>query len=297
MWLNTLPKTPLWDSGRRTSTDTSVTVPERKMRWDDRLYRVQVDVWDDLDRTTVPGSTAAYSETTRALLNWDEVLTGTDWLSARALDPYPMVELEWARDPAPDGWTITRDNVVIAELDFADTLTEDGGHRWVDRYAPPRRELRYVVRPRVNGKASKWSPPTLVRSEPVGIWLVNDTDEVCLIGKDEGSWAMGEVSAIHEPIKGDRVVQIRQGMRGYEGSLSGQIMSGVRHMEDVDARDARDAFLRIKRDGGATLTAASVSFAVLTADMVAAPSPEVEEQYAASFAFWQRDPFDWDALG
>lgn len=297
VWLNTLPKKPLWDSGRRTSADTSVTVPGRTMKWDDRLYRVQVDVWDDLDRQSTPGVNAAYSETTRALLDWDAVLTGTDWLSARPLDPYPFVELEWARDPAPDGWTITRDNEVIAELEFADTMLEDGTHRWVDRYAPPRTELRYVVRPRVNGKASKWSPPTLVVSEPVGIWLVNDTDEVCLIGVDEGSWAMGETSAILEPIRGDRVVQIRQGMRGYEGSLSGQLMSDVLHMEDVDARPARDAFLRIKRDGGATLTLSSLSFPVLTADMIPAPSPMVEEQYNASFSFWQRGRFDWDALG
>lgn len=297
VWLNTLPKKPLWDSGRRTSADTSVTVPGQTMKWDDRLYRVQVDVWDDLDRQSTPGVNAAYSETTRALLDWDAVLTGTDWLSARPLDPYPFVELEWARDPAPDGWTITRDNEVIAELDFADTMLEDGTHRWVDRYAPPRTELRYVVRPRVNGKASKWSPPTLVVSEPVGIWLVNDTDEVCLIGVDEGSWAMGETSAILEPIRGDRVVQIRQGMRGYEGSLSGQLMSDVLHMEDVDARPARDAFLRIKRDGGATLTLSSLSFPVLTADMIPAPSPMVEEQYNASFSFWQRGRFDWDALG
>lgn len=297
VWLVTRPKTPLWDSGRRTSTDTSVSIPSKVMKWDDRVYRFQVDVWDDLARTSVPGASAAYSVETRALLNWDQALTGTDWLSAQALDPYPFVELEWNRDPAPDGWTITRDNVVIAELDFADTQTEDGVHRWVDRYAPPRRELRYVVRPRVNGKASKWSPPTLVVSEPVGLWLVNDLDAVCMIGTDEGSWAMGEVSSVHEPVKGDRVVQIRQGLRGYEGSLSGLIVGGVRNMEDVDAREARDAFLRIKRDGGATLTASTLSFEVLTADMVPAPTPDVEEQYAASFSFWQRDRFDWDSLG
>lgn len=296
VWLNAAPKKPLWDSGRVTSSDNAVTVKSGVLRWDDRLYRLQVDVWDTLDRTSVPGFTAAYTASTIALLDWDDTLAGTEALSARPLDPYPFVELEWTRSPAPDGWTITRDGEVVANLDYADTLQVDGTNRWVDRYAPPRTELRYTVRPRVNGKTAWGNPTAVVVSEPVGIWLVNDTDEVCLIGVDEGSWGMGETSELHEPISGDRVVQIRSGMRGYEGSISGQLIGDVRGLEDVTAGEWRDALLRIKRDGGANLIASTVSIPVYTSEVVPAPTPEVEEQYAASFAFWQRGRFDWDEL-
>lgn len=296
VWLNAAPKRPLWDSGRRTSTDTSVTVKAGVLRWDDRLYRVRVDVWDNLDRTSVPGFTAAYTVSTIAFLNWSQTLAGTDTLSARAMDPYPFVELEWTRSPAPDGWTITRGGEVIADLDYADAVQADGTNRWVDRYAPPRTELRYTVRPRVNGKTAWGNPTAVVVSEPVGIWLVNDTDEVCLIGVDEGSWSMGETTELHEPISGDRVVQVRSGMRGYEGSVSGLLAGDVLGLEGVTADEWRDALLRIKRDGGANLIASTLSIPVYTADVVAAPTPAVVEQYDASLAFWQRGRFDWDEL-
>lgn len=297
VWLNALPKTPLWDSGRRTSKVSAITVPKGILRWDDRLYRVQVDVWDDLDRQSVPGHTAAYTEETIALLDWDASLAGTDSASARALDPYPFVELEWTRTPAPDGWTITRNGEVIADLDYADALQPDGTNRWTDRFAPPLTELRYAVRPRVNGKTAWGNPTALAYSRPVGLWLVNDRDEVCLIGKEEGTWAMGEVVALHEPLSGDRVVQVKSGNRGYEGSISGALMSDVRGLEGISAREWRQRFLRVKRDGGANLIASTLSIPVYTSEEVAAPSPEVEEQYTASFAFWQRGRFDWDTLG
>ena len=296
VWLSTDPKNTLWDSGRVTASTTSVTVPAGALRWDDRHYRVQVSVWDTLDRQTTPGVTAAYTETSVVFLDWDQVLSGTNWVSARPLDPYPFVELEWARTPAPDRWTIVRNNEILTTVDFADTLQPDGTHRWVDRYAPPRKELRYTVRPRVNGATAWGNPASPVVSDPVGLWLVNETDEVCLVDTDDGTWAMGEASAIHEPIRGDRVVQLKSGMRGYEGSLSGLLIGDVWGLEGVTARQWRDALLRVKRDGGAWLTGSSLSFPVLLSDVVAAPTPHVEEQYRASLSFWQSGYFDWDAL-
>ena len=290
-------KRPIWDTGRVTSTDTDIEIPSGVFRWDDQQYQIRVNVWDDLDRVSVPGSISAYTQHTVVYMNWSHP-GPTDWMSARALNPWPMVELEWGRLVAPEYWVILRDHEVIARLEYEDTLQADGTHRWVDRYAPPRRECVYSVRPGQDGKV-RGNPPgsgVPVVSDPVGIWLVNDRDAVCLQGVDEGTWGMGELSAIHEPISGDRVVQIRQGMRGFEGSLSGVLIGGVRGLESVTAQDWNAAFLRIKRDGGATLTASTVSVPVVTADMVAAPSPEVEEQYGASFAFWQSSKFDWDAL-
>ena len=292
-------KDPLWDSGRIAGTDTSITVPAGELRWTDRKYTVKVYVWDTDDRVATPGRPAYYSETTVAWMDWNDPAT-TDWLAVEALDPWPFVEVTWARDPAPDGWVIERDSgkgwEVIARLDYADVVREDGTSAWTDRYAPPRTALTYKVRPVINGKPGLGSPSASVMSEPVGLWLVNDTDAVCLIGVDEGSWAMGENSAVHVPIAGDRTVQIVQGRRGYEGSISGLLMGGVLHMEEVTASEWRDSFLRIKRDGNAWLTASTISIPVLLADMVPAPMPDVEEQYNASASFWQSGRFDWKSL-
>lgn len=297
VWLNTQPKRPLWDTGRVTSTADSVTVPEKVLRWDDRRYRVQVDVWDTQDRVTTPGSTAAYTQETIALLDWDATLVGVDGLAARALNPTPHVELVWTRSEAPDGWVVVRGHEIVAHLTSAQTAQADGTHRWVDRGVPPRTELRYSVRPRVNGRTAWGNPASVVWSEPVGIWLLNDNDSVCIWGQDEGAMVMGETSAIHEPVRGDRVVQIRQGMRGYSGDVSGVLFSDLPNLEGVSARDWRDAFLRIKRDGDATLVMGSLAIPVLTAEMTPIESPRTEEQFGVSFQWWQRGAFDWDSIG
>lgn len=296
VWLNALPKRPLWDSGRVTSQASSLTIPDEVLRWDDRLYRIQVDVWDDLDRTSVPGFTAAYSETTRCLLDWDAALTGVDVLNADPADPAPHVALSWERDPDPDGWVVSRNGSIVATLEHADTIQADGTHAWIDRAVPPNEALTYTVRPRVNGRTGWGNPSVTVVSRPIGVWLVTDTDEVCLGDQDEGTWGMGEVQAVHEPIRGDRVVQVRQGIRGYEGSMSGRLIAGAPGMSGVTAREMRERFLRIRRDGRAHLVVPHLSIPVLLAEMSPAPSPRREEEYRASFAFWQRDRVDWDEL-
>lgn len=297
VWRNTNPKHPLWDSARRTSTTQSITVPKGVMRWDDRRYRVQVDVWDNRDRVTTPGATAAYTAETIAFLNWDQALAGVDDLAATALNPFPFVELTWSRDPAPDGWVIVRNGEIIADLDYRDALDDDGTCRWVDRYAQPRTELTYVVRPRVNGKTAWGNPSATVLTEPVGVWLVTDDDEVCIVETDDGSWSMPDRSTLHEPVDGDAPpVQISQGMRGYEGTMSGLLTSDILDLDGISARDWRDAFLRIKRRRSAHLMVSSLSFPVLLADMVPAPTSDPDEEWAVSFAFWQATPFDWDAL-
>lgn len=296
VYLNTQPKTPLWDTGRVTSTDTAVTVPEGVIRWDDRLYRVAVDVWDIHDRVTTPGRPAAYTQQTIAYVDWDADVPGVDSITATVLSPRPHVRLTWTRGETPDGWVVVRNDEIIARLTVAETRAE-AGYQWMDRGVPSKADLRYTVRPAVNGRMGYGNPAAVVRSEPVGIWLLSAQDEVCIWGRDEGTFEMVESSTIHEPVRSDRVIQIRQGLRGYSGQASGLLLSRLPGLLDITARQWRDALLRIKRDGGARLVIGSLALDVLTSDVVAAESPETEERFIVSFSWWQRDAYDWEGLG
>ena len=78
--------------------------------------------------------------------------------------------------------------------------------------------------------------------------------------------------------------------------MSGRLIAGAPGMSGVTAREMRERFLRIRRDGRAHLVVPHLSIPVLLAEMSPAPSPRREEEYRASFAFWQRDRVDWDEL-
>ena len=186
-------------------------------------------------------------------------------------------------------------NLDPADLTSPDTLT----WQWTDETAHPRRAHTWEARAVVNGQTSKSNPTATTTLEPVGVRLV-DTDRgirVALAGDDAGDWAMGEQSTRFEVLGAESPVLVTQGMRGYEGSISGLLIDWQRPawMADRTAQDERDRLLDLKSRPGATyrLVLQDLNIPVVVSNVLAAPMPGPDVQFAARFDFAQKGELDY----
>jgi hypothetical protein len=115
---------------------------------------------------------------------------------------------------------------------------------------------------------------------PVGIWLSDPADgtAVQLLGDDAASWAIGETGTTYMPLGSQAPVRITDQIRGYEGAVTGWLLS------DAD----RDTFLELKgRQAQLQLILAHLSIPVRLEDAHCDPTPTPEVSYAAGFSFFQ----------
>jgi hypothetical protein len=102
--------------------------------------------------------------------------------------------------------------------------------------------------------------------------------------RDEGTWAMGEEGTNHAPLNGDQLVRIMQGLRGFEGAVSGYIATqlGV----TVDAWEER--LWGMKRRGDVlVLSLGNESFRCRVYNLAVTPTPTVPISKRVSFEFFQ----------
>lgn len=285
----------LYNSGKTLGTDTSWTLPAKIIQ-DTVTYTVVVRAWDSAERETTPGDTA-YIEATREFTSrLNAGVTGVSNLTSTSLYPLPGAQLDWTRATMPDKWTITRDGAVIdAGIDGVDLFVSGTSYRYTDRGARPNFQHAYAVRAVVNGLTSDTNPTTNITTTPRGIWLVDDDLDISvqLLDKDEGSWAMGEQAETHRPLGAMKPVRITQALGGYEGSISGRIMT----QGGVSVSTWESRMWQLKERPGRTywLTLSDQSIPVVIGNVVIQPQAEAEITKLVSFDFWQVDDFPFEA--
>lgn len=296
-----------WDSGKITSTTTTVTLPKGAITYDDRMYRVRVTVWDALDRQSTPTAPASYIIEREFLFDKDAAVSPTQSISATQQGPYPMVDVRFTFAVLPDRAIISRDGVIVADIEAADLeglRQGDGSYVWVDRAPRPGVRNAWTVRP-VSGGKMGWGNPTAYLTPRVrGRWLITDKFEIFLAGSDQ-DLNMVELAGELQPLGDGPPIRIVTGLQGWSGTVSGTLIRTdlSNALDAVSASTWRDRLVRIKRDQTpCTFIAGDISVPVTVKDIVAPPTAlprdhRGELSYTFSFALQERRAHDWEAYG
>lgn len=285
------PSRLLYDTGKLTGTTTSLEIPEKVFRFDDRNYRVSVYVWDWSSRITTPGDVTAVVVRRDVHFDDDAAIVPVTNLKTKSQLPTPDVQLDWSRSSTPDKWFILRDGEIIASPEPDETATSPGAltHRFVDGEARPHVDHRYQVAAIAGGRRSANNSVSVIRTVPEDIWLTTATDRVRITTSEDQQVSLGEVSSQHDV--GERVVVVTSALRGYEGSVSGRLFTDVLGSEGVTAQQWRDRLVAIRRaPGGARLAISDLNIPVSLSNISVSPSSELDEElsFVVGFNFWQR---------
>lgn len=275
---------PVYDSGRRPSASQATFVPEGILR-DDKTYTVTVQVWDDVERASVPGA-PAYRQQSKTVWFDDDLATPRPTaVTATQRGQSPLIDVEWTVANQPDAFQLSRDGVILGQFEPSEVRVVGQRYIFTDRTAPPLVPVRYDVRCVVAGKRSV-GMSTMLHHKVPGVWLTTPTETVCLAGQEVGSPTLGERSTVHEV--GERVVVITDALRGHEGDWSGELYSDILIAQGVTAKEWRDRLMRIRSNPlGARLHMGPVNVPVTLANINVRANPHTELSYTASFSYWQ----------
>lgn len=220
----------LHSSGRINGTDLAYTLPDGKQAViaNGGTYRVDVYAWDTADRVATPGDPPYVLAQRTFTVQLDAGTTGVTALAAAVLTPEPGVTLTWTRATAPDSFTVLRDDVVVeANIPPGDVLVTGTSYAYVDRLARPNVAATWKVVANVNDKASLASS-VAATSKPLGLWLL-DVDrglELAITKTDGSSWGLGEDAETFYGLGATAGIRVTQGLRGWEGTVTGALFNG-----------------------------------------------------------------------
>lgn len=287
--------TELWSTGWETTTDTSTTVP-RGIIQPGRDYYMLVAVRDGVSREWVPG--APHYGVVERVFSYknDPSQSAPSNLQLHQWGETPSVHLTWERSTAPDAWEVHRDGLVIMSGIFPLEMLIDGEttkYEWTDPYPPARRDVTYTVHAIVNGKSST-GVPTTIKTRVKGIWLMDWYKEyppLIISGMDKGTWKLDDDSEVFQ-IKGSSQNVLMSGqLRGYSGTITGELLDRPSHHKDVSSQEMRDRALTMRglqgRRWGLVLN--DTALEVVVSKMNISPTPDDELSYEISFEFHERD--------
>lgn len=289
----------LHTSGKTTSTATSYTLPA-KLIHDGLSYIVIVRVWDTVDRRHAGDAIYVQASRTFTYTLSATVATVTGF-AVTDLTPVPAAQLDWTRSTAPDYFSVHRaDNggtykTIATNLAPADLLVSGSSYRWVDRGADPQIPHLWSVRAVVNGVTSTANPSQTATLKPVGIWIQDPATgtAVQLMGSDNGSWVSGEDAEVYTPVGGSTVVRVTQGLRGFEGTITGDLLS----FGSTDVQTSVANMYALKAIPGKTLwlTVQDMTIPVIIGNVSIAPVRGGEVRKQVSFDYWQVDDLPFRA--
>jgi hypothetical protein len=289
-----------WDSGKLTSTVTSITVPSGKINEPSgTVYTIRLRVWDNKQREATPGD-PVYVEVIGVFTFVPGATAPVTSMAATSGDPRPQAVLTWNRSAAPDRFNVLRNGKVIAAaLDPADLFITGTQYGYTDPSPSPQRSLVYSVQAVVNNVASGTNPTATVTVRSKGIWLRELVSglEVCIVGKDDNrAFTLGEASATLQSIaQNANKVAINQSLGGLEGRIEG-------NLESVYGRTAqqwRDDLLKMRalRVKRFWLTVGDYTFSVVAQNFSYGYQPTPTARFRVGFDFYQQDAISSTYLG
>lgn len=288
----------LADSGWLSGDDTS-WAPSRALSVAPGTSLVSVvEIDDDVDRVSTPGSpsTTSATSTTYSIAAASGVTPVTD-LVVQPAEFGPAALLTWSRSTSPDSFIVER-SVDGApwrpiEVDLGEAAQGGTSYAWYDTTAPPRAELVYRVRPVDDGSmgAAVTTNPIMLR--PLFIWLADPADSswvLPLAGMDQGTWTLGEDSAVLNVLGSDRSIIIHEGIRGYEGMVSGEFVDGLPTIEGLTARQLRDRARRLRAEPTRLwrLSVGDMNLPVIVRNVQIVPVPGYADRFGVACEFYQQ---------
>lgn len=282
----------LYKVPRHPGTETSHTLPPNLIKTGG-TYRVVLRVWDTLDRQAMAGDADHVAEAEEFTYERDGGPDPVTALTAEVIGA--RVLLTWERSAIPDYFALTVDGEeVLDRIDPTDVLEEAGSPNvFALSYwgAVPRVSSTYEVEAVVQDAPedpllhSDGNATATAATNPLGIWLADPDDDtaVMIAGADPASLAIGESGTTHYLVAKPAPVRLTDTLRGYEGEVSGTLLSGAE----------RDTFLELKaRLKELRLIVGDLSLPVFLEEVGVAPTPSPGDlSYPVSLRFFQSDEF------
>lgn len=230
----------VWASGKTSSTDTSITVPASAALKTTEQYEVELQLWDNVARMTIPND-PTYLSIVRSFsyVFKNTVLPFTDLVAARMTDR-PGIVLTFDRADQPDRIDIYRDDALLFSGMAEDLFTAGTSYQYEDRFAPAHHSSTYRVVAVVNSIGSLNSPtvsivpyikaPYIALPGGEGLWLFNPEKEL----------TKGESQELVQFVGNHSSMVVQTGRRGFEGSLGGLVTResapDLSSMKEIKAR-------------------------------------------------------------
>lgn len=248
-----MPGTLLYDSGKKTTSDTTFTVPANIIKHSGVGYRVTLRIWDAKARENTPDD-PAYTEVERDFIYiFSKNTTPVTSVSAEQIGVTPRVKVLWEDATAHDSYNIICNGLVLVTGLIPQNVDNgEGSYEWIDNSASPDRDLVYTVQGVTNGKASSNNPTFTINVQILGTWLYDPIADESLVisGRSDRKITLNEATTVLEPIaaNANRII-IRQGLGGGQGTVTGSLINEFPGT-DEDARDWRVIFMRMRRNSG-----------------------------------------------
>lgn len=280
--LDTGKKDELWRVAD-TATDNTVTPPNKLIKTG-HDYRVTVEVWDDVDRWNDEHLTETMDFTYVRDGSPDPV---TD-LAVELNGIEPSVTLTWERAVQPDYWGLRLDDEEVEDrLVAEDYLVSGTTYSYTYWGATPREAHTYEIEAIVldSGvyKHSSGNPDVDATTTPIGIWLVDQDDNkaVMIAGVDPADLTIGETGTTYDLVGARAPVRITDIVRGYEGTVSGLILSQTERADMLTLKGRRKTLQLILGD---------LSIPIVLEEVHLSPTPTAgDAEFAVSFTFFQVD--------
>jgi hypothetical protein len=279
-----------WNSGKVTSTVTSVTVPAGKIVNPATTYNVTVRIWDNKQRESTPGD-YPFVELARDFTFIPGATTGTTGLTAVADAARPKVTLTWQRTSSPDTFNVLRNGKVIqGGLLPGDVFVSGTTYSWVDNSPSPGRSLTYEVQGVVGGIASATNATAAVTVTSKGIWLREPVAglELYLSGNSDRDFLLGEESAVLQTMASNaNKVAINQSLGGLEGRIEGTLST----IHGKTAQEWRDQLLQMRalRVKRFWLTLGDYTFQVVVQKFTYTQTGQALVPFRVGFDVYQQD--------
>lgn len=226
-----------WDSGRRSGSATSISVPFPAV--EGRDYEFTVTVWDtETGRIASPGSPVYAEARKTSKMTANAALTGTtitDITSTGEGAPVVNVNFTYNGTGTPSAFVLIKDGVSVGTF----TPSAVGGvYTITDLEAQPNSRVQYSVRPVVGGVLGAAATSQAFTPRTWGIWLLAEgMDPLLIIDDQEVSDQTESAETVHRVFGGTGYTVIRQAVRGLAGSVSGLIAGGVKDFEDIPVEE------------------------------------------------------------
>jgi hypothetical protein len=285
-----------WDTGKQTSTITSLTVPSGKINEPtNTTYTLTLKVWDTKAREAVANS-FAHVEVVRQFTFVPGPTTGTTGLVATpATDGRPKVTLTWGAATFPDRFNILANygagyKVIAAGLDPNETFQGGTTHSWVHKFPHPGRSITYQVQRVVNNVASSSNViSSTVKVNSYGIWVQDPTGtlELFIEGDSDRPFEFADIGTTLQSIAPDSApVEINQTLGGLVGTIEGQLINYYNTAEVWRNNFFAIRNMRVKQF---YLTSGDYTFKVVLDQFTYEQRTIPEKVYKVSFRFHQQD--------
>ena len=234
---------PVYDTGRRSSTATSLTLPKGVISDETHTYRIRVRVWDTLGRAATPGD-PSHTEVVTSVTYVDGVPAAPSAVTvAQVASGQPHIAIGITIASAPDFFSIVRNGKIIDVIAPTDLPPPVGTtYTFRDRSAAPNVNYTYKVRSKIGsdtGPARTGTPnPYLYR---VGeVWLLDFSTPASSrlvpirVNLQDCTFSMPDVVGNYNPINANRVITITHALQGLSGHIAGRIV-------DIAGLDAEDS--------------------------------------------------------